>query len=123
MLKFALCYGLQNLVNIVQKLKTGKCDYHFLEIMACPSSTVFSLYLRLQNLVNIVQKLKTGKCDYHFLEIMACPSGTVFSLYLRFYLFVGFCHQYFFMKPIKLVGIELERNVYWFKLLKWGRSN
>nr|KYP57500.1 Cytosolic Fe-S cluster assembly factor NARFL [Cajanus cajan] len=36
-LKFALCYGFRNLQNIVRKLKTGKCDYHFLEIMACPS--------------------------------------------------------------------------------------
>ncbi|CAI8600375.1 unnamed protein product [Vicia faba] len=36
-LKFALCYGFRNLQNIVRKLKTGKSDYHFLEIMACPS--------------------------------------------------------------------------------------
>ncbi|XP_061339825.1 protein NAR1 isoform X2 [Gastrolobium bilobum] len=36
-LKFALCYGFRNLQNVVRKLKTGKCDYHFLEIMACPS--------------------------------------------------------------------------------------
>ncbi|CAL9015013.1 unnamed protein product [Prunus brigantina] len=36
-LKFALCYGFRNLQNIVRKIKIGKCDYHFLEIMACPS--------------------------------------------------------------------------------------
>ncbi|KAM7530854.1 hypothetical protein LguiB_034264 [Lonicera macranthoides] len=36
-LKFALCYGFRNLQNIVRKVKVGKCDYHFLEIMACPS--------------------------------------------------------------------------------------
>ncbi|KAK2403081.1 protein NAR1 [Trifolium repens] len=36
-LKFALCYDFRNLQNIVRKLKTGKYDYHFLEIMACPS--------------------------------------------------------------------------------------
>ncbi|WMV42446.1 hypothetical protein MTR67_035831 [Solanum verrucosum] len=36
-LKFALCYGFRNLQNVVRKLKMGKCDYHFLEIMACPS--------------------------------------------------------------------------------------
>lgn len=39
-LKFALCYGFRNLQNVVRKLKTGKCDYHFLEIMACPSGCV-----------------------------------------------------------------------------------
>ncbi|KAG7019383.1 Protein NAR1, partial [Cucurbita argyrosperma subsp. argyrosperma] len=37
LLKFALCYGFRNLQNVVRKIKTGKCDYHFLEIMACPS--------------------------------------------------------------------------------------
>ncbi|KAK2652731.1 hypothetical protein Ddye_012587 [Dipteronia dyeriana] len=37
MLKFALCYGFQNLQNIVRKVKMRKCDYHFVEVMACPS--------------------------------------------------------------------------------------
>ncbi|GAV59871.1 Fe_hyd_SSU domain-containing protein/Fe_hyd_lg_C domain-containing protein [Cephalotus follicularis] len=37
MLKFALCYGFQNLQNIVRKVKMQKCDYHFVEVMACPS--------------------------------------------------------------------------------------
>lgn len=36
-LKFALCYGFRNLQNVVRRIKTGKCDYHFLEIMACPA--------------------------------------------------------------------------------------
>ncbi|KAG9144816.1 hypothetical protein Leryth_022767 [Lithospermum erythrorhizon] len=36
-LKFALCYGFRNLQNVVRKIKTGKCEYQFLEIMACPS--------------------------------------------------------------------------------------
>lgn len=36
-LKFALCYGFRNLQNVVRKIKVGKCDYHFLEVMACPS--------------------------------------------------------------------------------------
>ncbi|KAL9237899.1 hypothetical protein vseg_012394 [Gypsophila vaccaria] len=36
-LKFALCYGFRNLQNVVRKIKNGNCDYHFLEIMACPS--------------------------------------------------------------------------------------
>ncbi|XP_020578122.1 protein NAR1 [Phalaenopsis equestris] len=36
-LRFALCYGFRNLRNVVQKISKGKSDYHFLEIMACPS--------------------------------------------------------------------------------------
>lgn len=38
-LKFALCYGFQNLQNIVRKLKTRKCDYQYVEIMACPAGS------------------------------------------------------------------------------------
>ena len=48
-LKFALCYGFRNLQNIVRKLKTGKCDYHFVEIMACPSGIVSSLNLEFHS--------------------------------------------------------------------------
>lgn len=36
-LKFALCYGFRNLQNVVRKIKMGKCEYHFIEVMACPS--------------------------------------------------------------------------------------
>ncbi|XP_020268477.1 protein NAR1 [Asparagus officinalis] len=36
-LRFALCYGFRNLQNVVRKIKIGKCDYHFIEVMACPS--------------------------------------------------------------------------------------
>ncbi|XP_044460706.1 protein NAR1-like [Mangifera indica] len=36
-LKSALCYGFQNLQNIVRKVKMRKCDYHFVEVMACPA--------------------------------------------------------------------------------------
>eukprot|EP00268_Persea_americana_P046786 TRINITY_DN4835_c0_g1_i5.p1 TRINITY_DN4835_c0_g1~~TRINITY_DN4835_c0_g1_i5.p1 ORF type:complete len:478 (+),score=85.56 TRINITY_DN4835_c0_g1_i5:261-1694(+) len=36
-LRFALCYGFRNLQNIVRKIKIKKLDYHFVEVMACPS--------------------------------------------------------------------------------------
>ncbi|XP_065909503.1 cytosolic Fe-S cluster assembly factor narfl-like [Dysidea avara] len=36
-LKFAAAYGFRNIQNIVQKIKRGKCPYHFIEVMACPS--------------------------------------------------------------------------------------
>lgn len=36
-LKFALCYGFRNLQNVVRKIKIKKCEYHFVEVMACPS--------------------------------------------------------------------------------------
>ncbi|KAK7112231.1 cytosolic Fe-S cluster assembly factor narfl-like [Littorina saxatilis] len=36
-LKMAIAYGFRNIQNIVQKIKRKRCDYHFVEIMACPS--------------------------------------------------------------------------------------
>ena len=39
-LKFALAYGFRNIQNLVQKIKRGKCPYHFVEVMACPSGCV-----------------------------------------------------------------------------------
>ncbi|RYR02864.1 hypothetical protein Ahy_B06g081701 [Arachis hypogaea] len=42
MLRSDLYYDFWNLQNGVRKLKTGKCDYHFLKIMAYPSSCLNS---------------------------------------------------------------------------------
>ncbi|KAE8578895.1 hypothetical protein XENTR_v10023822 [Xenopus tropicalis] len=36
-LHFALAYGFRNIQNLVQKLKRGRCPYHYVEVMACPS--------------------------------------------------------------------------------------
>lgn len=36
-LKFALVYGFRNIQNLVRQIKSRKCGYHFMEIMACPS--------------------------------------------------------------------------------------
>lgn len=35
-LHFALAYGFRSIQNVVRKIKTGKCAYHFVEVMACP---------------------------------------------------------------------------------------
>ncbi|XP_055902229.1 probable cytosolic Fe-S cluster assembly factor GK14772 [Eupeodes corollae] len=37
LLKFAIANGFRNIQNLVQKLKRGKTQYHFVEVMACPS--------------------------------------------------------------------------------------
>lgn len=36
-LRFALAYGFRNIQNLVQKMKRKKCQYDFVEVMACPS--------------------------------------------------------------------------------------
>ncbi|XP_069840171.1 cytosolic iron-sulfur assembly component 3 [Dendropsophus ebraccatus] len=37
LLQFALAYGFRNIQNLMQKLKRGRCAYHYVEVMACPS--------------------------------------------------------------------------------------
>ena len=39
-LTFAFAYGFRNIQNIVQKIKRKKCNYQFVEIMACPSGCI-----------------------------------------------------------------------------------
>lgn len=36
-LKFAQAYGFRNIQNIVRKIKQGKCEWDYVELMACPS--------------------------------------------------------------------------------------
>jgi iron only hydrogenase large subunit-like protein len=35
-LRFAAAYGFRNIQNIIRNIKRGKCDYDYVEIMACP---------------------------------------------------------------------------------------
>lgn len=37
LLHFAITNGFRNIQNLVQKLKRGKCLYHYVEVMACPA--------------------------------------------------------------------------------------
>ena len=39
-LKFARAYGFRNIQSIMLKMRRGKCDYDFIEIMACPSGCI-----------------------------------------------------------------------------------
>lgn len=32
----AKCYGFRNIQKIVQAIKKGKCEYKYVEMMACP---------------------------------------------------------------------------------------
>ena len=36
-LRFAAVYGFRNIQGLMRKLKLGKCEYHYVEVMACPS--------------------------------------------------------------------------------------
>jgi hypothetical protein len=37
LLRFALAYGFRNIQTIVRQIKTGRCPYDYVEVMACPS--------------------------------------------------------------------------------------
>lgn len=35
-LRFSAAYGFRNIQNIIRNIKRGRCDYDYVEIMACP---------------------------------------------------------------------------------------
>lgn len=39
-LRFAIAYGFRNIQNVIRKMKSGRCEYDFIEVMACPSGCV-----------------------------------------------------------------------------------
>ncbi|WP_411681177.1 [FeFe] hydrogenase, group A [Clostridium thailandense] len=39
-LKVAVVSGLKNVVPVLEKVKNGKCDFHFIEVMTCPEGCV-----------------------------------------------------------------------------------
>lgn len=40
LLKFATAFGFRNIQNIVRKVKSGRCPYDYVEVMACPGGCV-----------------------------------------------------------------------------------
>jgi len=43
-LRFAIANGFRNIQNLVQKLKSKRCLYDYVEVMACPSGWIPFLY-------------------------------------------------------------------------------
>lgn len=39
MLRFAAVYGFRNIQTLVRKIKMRRCEYDYVEVMACPSGT------------------------------------------------------------------------------------
>ena len=35
-LRFSAAYGFRNIQNVIRNIKRGKCEYEYVEIMACP---------------------------------------------------------------------------------------
>jgi hypothetical protein len=51
LLQFAIANGFRNIQNLVQKMKRGKSNYHYVEVMACPSGILFSSTLPSESVV------------------------------------------------------------------------
>lgn len=39
-LKVAVVSGLKNVIEVIQKIKSGNCDFHFIEVMTCPEGCI-----------------------------------------------------------------------------------
>lgn len=44
-LRFAIANGFRNIQNLVQKLKSKRCSYDYVEVMACPSGKILFNFL------------------------------------------------------------------------------
>lgn len=44
-LRFGIANGFRNIQNLVQKLKSKRCLYDYVEVMACPSGKLFKFLL------------------------------------------------------------------------------
>ncbi|KAK2097204.1 Cytosolic iron-sulfur assembly component 3 [Saguinus oedipus] len=69
LLHFAMAYGFRNIQNLVQRLKRGRCPYHYVEVMACPSGSSRKGQLE-------VMARPSGSSRKGQLEVMARPSGS-----------------------------------------------
>ncbi|NMA02708.1 MAG: 2Fe-2S iron-sulfur cluster binding domain-containing protein [Clostridia bacterium] len=65
--KVAVAHGLSNAKKVMEKIKTGEADYHFIEIMACPGGCIGGGGTPI---VDGPQRLKLGE-DYKALRIKA----------------------------------------------------
>ena len=81
LLVFAQAYGFRNIQNIVQKVKRGRCQYQFVEVMACPSGTVHVCVCVCVCVVAFMRSsrlLISAVCVYKFMCVCGCNCVSVF---------------------------------------------
>lgn len=86
LLKFAIANGFRNIQNLVQKLKRGKSNYHYVEVMACPSGCLNGgAQIRPQN--NQAQKELTRDLEEMYKSLMMSQpdNETVTAIYQEFF--------------------------------------
>uniref|UniRef100_U5EZ89 Putative nuclear architecture related protein n=1 Tax=Corethrella appendiculata TaxID=1370023 RepID=U5EZ89_9DIPT len=85
LLRFAIANGFRNIQNLVQKLKRGKSNYHFVEIMACPSGCLNGgAQIRPQNGQTQKELTKDLEKFYSQLPKSTIENETVSEIYEKF---------------------------------------
>lgn len=77
-MKFGLASGFQNIQNIVRQLKMGKCDYAYIELMACPTGclngggqpkvTRDTIQIQEQNLTSLYVEIQNPEIEGYSME-------------------------------------------------------
>lgn len=67
--KFAAVYGFKSIQNLIRLIKTKKCDYDYIEIMACPSGCLNGGgQIKYKNVVREEQLEKLAAVEFEFLK-------------------------------------------------------
>ena len=76
LLRFAAAYGFKSIQNLVQKIKHNKCNYHFIEVMACPSGCLNGDgQIKPKNSDKKMQKVHLDKTEKVYEEIPTVIPG------------------------------------------------
>jgi iron only hydrogenase large subunit-like protein len=77
-MKFGLASGFQNIQNIVRQLKMGKCEYDYIELMACPTgclngggqpkATRDTIQIQEQNLSSLYIEIQNPEIEGYNME-------------------------------------------------------
>jgi iron only hydrogenase large subunit-like protein len=86
LLKFAIANGFRNIQNLVQKLKRGKSNYHYVEVMACPTGCLNGgAQIRPQNNQNMKELTRELEEMYRSLPKSQPDNDDVKVIYEEFF--------------------------------------
>lgn len=78
LLRFAAAYGFRNIQGLMRKVKLGRCEYDYVEVMACPSGAVqpvvhfwdtgSAVWGALQGLLHVCNLRQGGVLDGQVME-------------------------------------------------------
>lgn len=73
-LRFATAYGLRNMQNIVREIKSKRCKYDFIEVMACPTGCLNGGgQMKAQAPLTVKQALHAVEQNYEETQVFRPP--------------------------------------------------